>query len=326
VSGGSDFESSTLDDVGLSRDRRGAGSDFPDELDHLRALVRASGVVVDEIALPSDKDILANGIRLHYLDWEGAAKRPIIFLHGGGLTAHTWDVICLALRSRFRCYALDLRGHGDSEWSSNLRYGLDEHAQDLAAFIEDRHLEQTVLVGMSLGGLASLRYAADNAHNLALLVIVDIGPSIQEGGTRRIREFMSQGVESQTFDAYVAQAAAFNPNRDLKLLRSNLRHNLHELPDGTWAWKYDRRHRGRWPSAVETQRLQLWEAVGRIDCDTLVLRGGRSDVFSAQNAEELSASLPNGSWLEVSAAGHTIHGDNPAGFLAAIDPLLRALE
>jgi esterase len=321
----SDIGSSIPGDAPSSRDRRIAESDFPNEIDHLRALVRASGVAVAEVALPTDRDVLLGRMRIHYLDWGGAAKRAIVFLHGGGLNAHTWDVICLALRPRFRCYALDLRGHGDSEWSPNLRYGLDEYARDLAAFIEERSLEHVVLVGSSLGGLVSLRYASDHAFKLALLVIVDIGPTLLEDGTIRIRQFMSQAVESQTFDAFVAQAAAFNPKRDLTLLRSNLFHNLRQWPDGSWAWKYDRRHRGRWPRAVEAQRLQLWEGVGRIDCDTLVLRGGRSDVFSALNAEELSRSLPNGSWLEVPEAGHTIHADNPAGFLAGIDPLLLGL-
>jgi pimeloyl-ACP methyl ester carboxylesterase len=178
---------------------------------------------------------------------------------------------------------------------------------------------------MSLGGLASLRYAADNSHNVALLVLVDIGPTIQAEGSKRIRDFMSQTVESPTFDAFVNQAAAFNPKRDPKLLRASLRHNLRQLPDGTWTWKYDRRHRARWPNAINDQRSQLWATVRQIDCDTLVLRGARSDVFSAENAEELARSLPRGTWLEVPGAGHTIQGDNPAGFLAAVDPSLQVL-
>jgi esterase len=283
-------------------------------------------VAVDEVVQPTDTDVLLDHIRLHYLDWGGSARQSIVFVHGAGLTAHSWDVICLALRSRFRCYALDLRGHGDSEWSPNLRYGLDEHAHDLKAFIDGLHVDRVVLVGMSLGGLVSLRYAADNGSKIALLIIVDIGPNIQAGGTTRIQDFMSRNIESPTFEAFVEQAAAFNPKRDPSLIRSSLRHSLRQLPDGTWTWKYDRRHRVRWPRAAETQRRQLWEVVGAIDCDTVILRGARSAVFSAENAEELSRSLPNGRWLEVPASGHAIQGDNPAGFLAAIDPLLQGLE
>ena len=62
-----------------------------------------------------------------------------MFLHGGGLSAHTWDIVCLALREEYRCYALDLRGHGDSEWSPALDYSLGAHLRDLEAFAD--HLD-----------------------------------------------------------------------------------------------------------------------------------------------------------------------------------------
>src|ERR1700676_1422879 len=124
MSGASDLDQLPVDDAAASRDHRTVGSELPDELDHLRAVVTTSGIAVDEVVLPTGKDIVLDGIRIHYLDWGGVAQQAIVFVHGGGLNAHTWDVICLALRPRFRCYALDLRGHGDSEWSPNLRYAL----------------------------------------------------------------------------------------------------------------------------------------------------------------------------------------------------------
>ena len=85
-------------------------------------------------------------MRLHYLDWGPAGRRPgtrggwpLVFLHGGGLNAHTWDIVCLALREEYRCHALDLRGHGDSEWSPAQDYSLGAHLRDLEAFAD--HLD-----------------------------------------------------------------------------------------------------------------------------------------------------------------------------------------
>ncbi len=90
-------------------------------------------------------------MRFHYLDWGGDGE-VILFLHGGGLTAHTWDVLCLALRDEYHCLALDQRGHGDSEWSADLEYGIDEHAADIQAFVDELGSRTLTLVGQSLEG------------------------------------------------------------------------------------------------------------------------------------------------------------------------------
>jgi esterase len=60
--------------------------------------------------------------RLHYLEWGNVAKPPILFLHGGGLNAYTWDMVCLTVRERYHCIALDQRGHGESEWAPDVDY------------------------------------------------------------------------------------------------------------------------------------------------------------------------------------------------------------
>jgi|HubBroStandDraft_6_1064221.scaffolds.fasta_scaffold00013_34 esterase len=294
------------------------------ELEHLRAIASLAGVAVRRFVLPTSHDVVLGHIRLHYLDWGGTAGRSIVFLHGGGLTAHTWDIICLSLRERFHCYALDLRGHGNSEWSPNLRYGIDEHAVDIQRFIDWLQLGNVILVGQSLGGLVAIPYAANHSGKLALLVLVDVGPTRQAAGAQRIAQFMSESVEGQTVDEFVQQAMEFNPRRNPELLRTSLHHNLHQLPDGTWTWKYDRRHRARWPSAPAERRLQLWSDVERIECATVILRGAQSDIFGRDDAEQLCRSLANGTWVEVEDAGHSIQGDNPAGFLKALEPFLRA--
>jgi esterase len=298
----------------------------PSELDHLRAVASLSKVSVPEFVLPRSEEVVLDHIRLHYLDWQGDASRPAVFLHGGGLTAHTWDVVCLSLRNRFHCYAPDFRGHGRSEWSPNLQYGLDQHVGDIERLIDALGLRDFVLIGMSLGGLVSLSYAAKHSTRIALLAIVDIGPEVQARGTQRIAGFMSQSVEGWTLDQFVDRAMAFNPKRDPALLRASLRHNLQQLPDGTWTWRYDRRHRGRWPQQVAQRRRELWSDVARIECQTVIVRGAQSDVFGRHEADRLARSLKRGTWVEVPDAGHSVQGDNPAGLLQALEPYLHQVE
>lgn len=281
------------------------------------------------VTLPVSRDVIARPrVRLHYLDWGApSANAPaIVFLHGGGLNAHTWDLVCLQLRDRYHCIAVDLRGYGDSEWSPEQDYSLDAMASDIEGLVAALGLPKFVLAGMSLGGLTSLTFAGRRAAALRALVIIDVGPDIQLQGAERVRQFINEGENLGTLDELVARAQQFNPRRSPDLLRRSLLFNLRERPDGSWMWKYDRRrppgHQadgdsdGKEAQPLERARAdfqKLWDAVPRISCPTLVVRGGDSDVFSEENAAKLVAALPDAEYRVVPNAGHSVQGDNPLG-------------
>jgi len=94
---------------------------------------------------------------LHALDWGGGGP-PALFVHGGRLTARTWDYVCLGLRDQVRAVALDMRGHGDSDRADD--YTLDARVADVAAVLDTLGWSTAHLVGMSLGGLTAAHYAA----------------------------------------------------------------------------------------------------------------------------------------------------------------------
>ena len=297
------------------------------QIEHLKAVAKRAGLEGSGITLPESHDVVVGRMRLHYLDWGGPARPYLLFLHGGGLNAHTWDVICLALRTRYHCLALDLRGHGESEWSRDVTYSIDAYRADVEGFVDALEIDRFVLVGMSLGGLAALAYAGANSGRLGGLVIIDTGPTTQTAGSARVREFMQLPSELDSVEAFVARALEFNPSRDASLLRSSLLHNLQEMPNGKWTWKYDPRYRTRDGFAtVDEARAKLWEVVPAIRCPTLVVRGGRSDVFSDLDAGGLAAKLPDGRWVVVPDAGHTVQGDNPRGLLDVMVQFLAPLE
>src|SRR5919108_6028446 len=84
-----------------------------------------------EVVLPQSREFHLGRMRFHYLDWGNRHLPTIVFLHGGGLNAHTWDLVCLALRGDYHCLALDQRGHGDSEWSPVGDYSLPSQVRDI---------------------------------------------------------------------------------------------------------------------------------------------------------------------------------------------------
>ena len=282
-----------------------------DQLEHLRLASELAGLSLHDVALPKDAEVSLRGMRFHYLDWGGDGE-VILFLHGGGLTAHTWDIVCLALRSDYHCIALDQRGHGDTDWSTDLDYGIEAHAADIAAFADELGLERFVLVGQSLGGMAGMLYASRRSECLRALVLVDVGPVVRLDGANRVADFVMAPAELDSVDAFVEKARSFNTRRDPRLLRISLLHNLRQLPNGKWTWKYDRRHLSREGFEELTRELgQLRTELPRITCPALVVRGGSSDVFSDADAEHAADLLPNGSWVRIDGAGHTVQGDNP---------------
>jgi pimeloyl-ACP methyl ester carboxylesterase len=294
-----------------------------EQIDHLKLSAEHAGLELPAVELPESHHLVVGRMRLHYLDWGTKSRHPILFLHGGGLNAHTWDLVCLMLRDRYHCLALDQRGHGDSEWEPTADYRFDAQVADLEGFIEKLKLTRPLLVGHSMGGFAAMGYAIRHAASMAGLVLVDIAPEISMTGSLRIRDFIKQDRELDSVEDFVEKALKFNPMRNRQLLRRSLLHNLRQLPNGKWTWKHDP---NRMPKNFEHERDERRDMIKdnaqNITCPTLVLRGARSDVLSDDNARDFAASVPNGRWLRVENAGHTIQGDNPRALLEVLDPFL----
>jgi pimeloyl-ACP methyl ester carboxylesterase len=126
---------------------RAQGADFA----ALVPLARRLGISFEDTTPPRHLMLPgAGGVRLHALDWSGDGA-PTLFLHGGRLTAQTFDYVCLGLRDRVRAVALDLRGHGDSDRTSD--YAFDSQVADIRAILDALAWPRAHLVGMSLGGL-----------------------------------------------------------------------------------------------------------------------------------------------------------------------------
>src|SRR3974377_986814 len=137
--------------------------------DHLKTTAMRAGFSFDEVGRPEEHRVAVNGLGFRYLDWGTKGLRPILFLHGGALTAHTWDLCCLALRNDYHCLALDQRGHGDSDWAPDANYSFAAERSDVKGFAEWIGLDNFVLVGMSMGAINGLAYAIAYPETLSAL-------------------------------------------------------------------------------------------------------------------------------------------------------------
>lgn len=297
-----------------------------DQLVHLALAAQIADLEEYELAVPEEGSYRSEGLRLAFLDWGAVARRPIIFLHGGCLTARTWDMVCLALREDNRCVALDQRGHGKSSWSPDGDYGAPAHVRDLDRLLEHLEIERPVLIGQSLGGLNALAYAARFPDKVGGLVVIDTGPGVSRRGTAPIVDFVSQPAALDSIDDFVDRAMNFNSRRDRRLLRLSLSHNLRVLPNGKLTWKWD-------PELLSPKSFELLTAqiprmrgdAALVECLALVIRGAESKVLSRAAAVELAEMMPHGRWAEVPGAAHNVQGDNPRGLAEVLRPFLDRL-
>lgn len=273
----------------------------------------------------------SNGLQLAGDRWgdtgkPGDTQKPtVLFLHGGGQTRHSWDGAAASVASRgWQAITLDSRGHGESEWSDDGDYRLMSFAEDVKLVIEALG-QPTVLVGASLGGLASILLAGELAPGgVRAVVLVDIVPDMEPGGADRIHSFMVEraDVGFGSLEEVADAIAAYNPHRPRPADLAGLSKNLRER-DGRFYWHWDPKFisvgGGLRPSEVhDVDRLHA--AVERIVADKpmLLVRGRASDLVTSAKAATFLERFPTVEFVDVSGAGHMVAGDRNDAFTSAV--------
>lgn len=270
----------------------------------------------------------AHGLDLHLLEWsdEGVA---LLLLHGFGNDAHIWDDFAPAVAPYYRTLALDQRGHGDSAWDAERRYEHATMVADIEAATTALDVERLVIVGHSLGGRIATLFAGRQPERIAGLVLVDIGPELDPRGILRIRMEVESSQEPvfTSVEEYGRLLSLHYPAAQPKALLRMAQHGLRQREDGRYALKMDPALRGAGfagsPEDAALRERQMseaqWDALRRIACPTLVVRGAASDVFSAETAERMvDEVLAKGRLAVVPRAGHSVMTDNPEGFREAV--------
>jgi pimeloyl-ACP methyl ester carboxylesterase len=298
-----------------------------DILNAMREAANAAGVVPREFVAPTSHSAVVNQLRLHYLDWGNPQLPPIVLLHGVRLQAHTWDMAALLLRDHYHLLAVDQRGHGDSDWTSDAQFNLDtfelmleDTRQLVEHFTEKFGWQKFVLVGMSMGGITAMRYAAQFSDRLSALCIVDIAPETLHSGVLSMEGFKIETETLSRFEDFLERAHKFMPHRPIAQLRYSLMHSLKKMPDGKWTWKQDHR-----AGAVRRHAplSELWKELPAITAPTLLMRGAQSNVLSAEVAQRAVDMLPNGKLVTIDPATHNVHSDNPIAFARELHVFLK---
>lgn len=235
---------------------------------------------------------------------------PILFIHGFSHNRHVWDCITDELDPSLRPYRVDLRGHGDSGWSAQGHYAPQDYARDLPSLLDELGLERLFLVGHSLGGLTAALFADRFPEAVEALVLVDTGPDLSIPAMNRI----AQDVESSIHDfdstkAYEEWLSSIMPLAEQKTLSDFAGRSLVRRLDGRFEVKLDPgtlapdRTEGAWADFI----AKIETTFRRIQCPTLLVRGGRSALLSQSRAEQLAhEKLQRGRLVTLENAGHAV--------------------
>ncbi len=254
------------------------------------------------------------------LHW-GQGPAEALFLHGGGQNAHTWDTVILGLGLP-SVLAVDLPGHGRSDWREDGDYGPKLNAQTLRPVLRELAPHPRLVVGMSLGGLTALRLATTEPTLVPELVLVDVTPSAPERHEQMTKAQLGavalvQGDRTfPSFAAMVDEAVAASPHRSRESLRRGVFHNAKQLDDGTWAWRYDTFRKG---DGFEG----LWDDVPAITMPTTLVRGANSFFVNDDDAAQFARDAPGFQHtIVVPDSGHSVQGDQPGALTRILREIL----
>jgi len=253
---------------------------------------------------------VAPGQRVSALVW-GRGEPELVLLHGGAQNAHTWDTVALALGRPL--VAIDLPGHGRSDWRDDHDYGPRRNADAVSVAVGKLASHAVAVVGMSLGGLTTLALAVLRPELVRRALLVDVTPGANAMKAEPIVAFVAGPESFASFDEILARTIAHNPARSVSSLRRGVLHNPQPREDGRWVWRYDRLNRVRSAAATEGNVGfgVFWDDVERLRVPLLLVRGALSGVVDDADVAELQRRKPDAEVVVVAGAGHSMQGDKP---------------
>jgi pimeloyl-ACP methyl ester carboxylesterase len=229
---------------------------------------------------------------------------PLVLVHGFTGSAHDWDGVVPALSGDRQVVTVEHRGHGRSTNTGDAAtYRFDQLVDDLEVVVDHLGLGRFDLLGHSMGGVVSMRYALRHPDRLRSLLLMDTaaGASPGEG-----EGFMRGGIELARTGgtaAVLESIARFLPEGE----RAHVERNLGAM-DGA-AFVAPGEELLSYPSVLPD--------LGGLDVPTTVIVG-EHDTGLRRGADDLAATIP-GAVLEVIAeAGHSTQTDQPEAWLAAV--------
>jgi len=279
-------------------------------------------VTTPPIACGRPRRLQTDGLDLRLHEWGAEGEPGVLLLHSLAAHGHWWDWVASQLRDRYHVIALDLRGHGGSEWAppGPGGYTFDDYVGDVAAVIDVLGWQRPIVMGHSLGGYLAALLASTHPDRVGAVVIADIMTGFNdELSARAARQAQRPGPE---FANPAEAGARFRLAPPETTASADALHHLGmtavvERRPGVWEYAFDRRVFLHPPP-------DPWPFLPRVACPMLVARGESSPVMTREAAERVAGAVPRATVVELPGTFHHLIVDDPAGFVARVDAWLAA--
>jgi len=266
-----------------------------------------------------------DGLDLRLHEWGAEGEPGVLLLHSLAAHGHWWDGVASLLRERYHVIALDLRGHGASEWAPSgpggRGYAFEDYVADIATVIDLLGWQRPIVIGHSLGGYLAAQLAATHPDRVGAVVLADVLTGFSEDlAARAARQAERPGPQ---FANPSEAGARFRLTPPETAAPADAIHHLGaaavvERRPGVWEHAFDRRVFLHPPP-------DPWGFLPRVECPLLVVRGESSSVMTREAAERVAGSVRHGTVVELPGAFHHLIVDDPAGFVARVEAWLAAL-
>jgi pimeloyl-ACP methyl ester carboxylesterase len=237
---------------------------------------------------------------------------PVVILHGIFGMSDNWLTIAKKLSTTYHCYILDMRNHGRSPHSPDLKY--DDMVEDVYEFLTDFSLRTASFIGHSMGGMVAMKFAFEYSHRIEKLVIVDIAPKSYPSLHQNILE----GLKSIPIDKIKVRQEASEILKNYvssNKTRQFLLKNLYRKDDNTYAWRVNLK-------AITDHTSDIGRGISQnftYEKPTLFIRGEKSDYILPEDEQQILTIFPKATIIEIPDASHWVHAEKP-------DEVLKVLE
>jgi esterase len=240
---------------------------------------------------------------------------PLVVAHGLFGSARNWNAIAKRLALHRQVVAVDMRNHGESPRSPE--HGYEAMAGDLAETIGGLGGRADVL-GHSMGGKAAMALALREPAHVGRLIVADMAPVAYDHSQVGLVRAM-QAVDLAGIGRRSDAEAALAPGVPQPALRAFLLQSIEVGPSGA-AWKLNL------PTLAEQMPriMGFPEFLGRFEGRALFLTGARSDYVRPEHWARIRRLFPAAEHRAIPDAGHWLHADAPAPFVAAVEAFLIA--
>jgi non-heme chloroperoxidase len=236
--------------------------------------------------------IQLSNVSLNYV--EGGTGQPVVFLHAYSDSWYSFRLVLPLLATHFRCFVLDQRGHGGSEYAGD-DFTMDAYTDDVIEFLNKKGIERAAIVGSSMGSFVARKVALRCPEVVERLVLVGSGLRTDNNepliGLKTIFEQLPEEIPREFVEALLA------PNIE----RGN-------VPD----WFFNARVEAGsqisgkvWRSALDAMLADNHsDQLKKIAQPTLILGGQQDNIFSQAEQEQLAQLMPQACLKLYENVGH----------------------